>query len=155
MHLLCVFLVARGAFRRLPALPSLVVLRYELGGGLGFGELVLPLTRLSLGGSAAAARVLRGARVLGALDLFCGAPRSFARQITGRELAAMKPASLGTRRRLERAFELALTSLGALRFVASRFDVTHRLRQRADLLVDGFFSDSPERVERVFSRHDA
>jgi hypothetical protein len=110
---------------------------------------------VSLGRSVTAARVLRGARVLGAIDLFCRAPRRFARQITGRELAAMKPPSLGPRRLLKRAFELALASFGALRFVASRFDVTQRLRQRADLLVDGFFSDSPKRVERVFSRHDA
>jgi len=155
VHLLCVFLVACGALRRLPALPPLVVLGYELGGGLGICESALALARVSLSGSVATARELRGARVLGAIDLFCRAPRCFARQITGRELTAMKPPSLGPCRGFERAFELALASLGALRFVASRFDVTQRLRQRANLLVDGFFSDSPERVERVFSRHDA
>ena len=155
MHLLCVFLVARGAFCRLRVLPSLVVLGYELGGGLGRCEIVLALASVSLGGSVAAARVLGGARVLGAIDLFCHAPRRFARQIAGRELPALKPPSLGPRRRFERAFELALASLGTLRFVPSRFDVTQRLRQRPHLLVDGFFSDSPKRVERVFSRHDA
>ena len=155
MHLLRVFLFTRRAFRRTRLLPSVVVLGHELGGSLGIGEIVLAMGGVYLGVGVATASMLGGARVLGAIDLLCHAPCCTAREIARRELAAMEPPSLGHGRRFERTLELTLTPFGAFRLVPCRFDVTQRLRQRADLLVDGFFSDSLERVERVFTRHDA
>jgi hypothetical protein len=132
-----------------------MVLDDELGRDFGFGEIVSALAGVRFGRGLETARELRGARVHGAIELFGHAPRRFAREIAGRKLAAMKPPLLGAHRRCDRAFELALLSLGVLRFVPSRFDVPQRIRKRADLLVDGFFSDSPQRFERVFVRHDA
>jgi len=155
VRLLGVFLFPRRALRRTRVLPSVVMLGHELGGSLGTGEIVLAMGGVYLGVGVATARVLGGARVLGAIDLLCHAPRGTAREIARRELAAMEPRSLGPGRGFERTFQLALTPFGAFRLVPCRFDVTQRLRQRADLLVDGCFSDSPERVERVFTRHDA
>jgi len=155
VRLLRVFLFPRRAFRRTRLLPSAVVLGHELGGSLGIRQIVLAMGGVYFGVGVATASMLGGACALGAIDLLCHAPRGTVRKIARRELAAMEPTSLGPGRCFERTFELALTPFGAFRLVPRRFDVPQRLRQRADLLVDGFFSDSPERVERVFSRHDA
>jgi hypothetical protein len=149
-----VLLFARCAFRRLRVLPSLVVLGYELGGGLGLREIVLAMGGVRFGGRVSIARLLGGSSVLGAIDFFCHAKCRFARQVRRRKLTAQEPLSFGARRHVERGFELTFAPFGAIYFVPSLVDAPQRLRQRADLLVDGFFADSPERVERVFSRHD-
>jgi hypothetical protein len=149
-----ILLVARRAFRRLRVLPSLVVPGYELGGGLGLCEIMLAMDGVRFGGRVETARLLGGSRVLGAIDFFCRAPRGFARQVRRGKLTAEEPLSFVPRRRFERAFELTFAPFGAIHFVPSLFDAPQRFRERADLLVDGFFADSPERVERVFSRHN-
>jgi hypothetical protein len=149
-----VFLVARCTFRRLRLLPSLVVPGYDLGGGLGLCEILLAMAGVHFGGGVDAARMLGGSRMLGAIHFFCQDPRCFARQVRRRKLALKEPSTFGPRRRIERAFELTLAPFGAIHLVPSRFDVPQRFRQRADFPVDGFFADSPKRVERVFSRHN-
>ena len=80
--------------------------------------------------------------------------RCAAREIGCRQLALGQPLSFPCRRGGDRRFELALASLGPVGFFARGFDVAQRFRERAHLLVDVLFADPPERVERVFSRHD-
>jgi hypothetical protein len=155
MNLLRVFLVAQRPFRRARVLPSLVVLGDDLRGRLGAGEIVLAMRRLCRGGGVASARVFGGAHMLGAIDLFRNAPRGCAREVAHRELTATESISLDLGRRFDSVFEIALTACCTLCFVARRVGVPQRFRQRADLLVDRFFADSPKRVERVFTGQDA
>jgi hypothetical protein len=155
MNLLRVFLVAQSPFRRARVLPSLVVLGDDFRGRLGAGEIVLAMRRLGVGGGVASARVFGGAHMLGAIDLFRNVPRGCAREVARRELTATESLSLDFGRRFDGIFEIALTACRALRFVARRFGVPQRFRQRAYLLVDRFFADSPKRVERIFTGQDA
>ena len=154
MRLLGILFVAQGTFPRKLELPPFVVLGHELGRCLRGREIALALGSSRLGGRLATARVLDEAGLLGALDLFGNCPRRCAREVAGGELAVNQAPSLGVGGRFEHGFELALAPFRALGFLSRRFDVPQRFRQHADLLVDGFFADSPKRVERVFSGHD-
>lgn len=155
MRLLRVFLVTRHRLRRASAQPTLVMLGYHLGRGLRVEKRALPLRRALFCRGLSGAGLLYFPRFFDALHLAPQSPRGTAREIRRGKLAVREPLLFLGRRRGERAFEIALAPFRELGFVARRLDVSQRIRESAHLVVDVLFADSPERVERVFSRHDA
>jgi len=130
------------------------MLRHELRRSLRVGELALPLRGTHLCRGLTSARLLRFPRPLCALHLGPQRPSGAPREVGGGEVAALETLIFFRRRRREHALELPLAPLRAFGFVARRLDVPQRFRESAHLVVDVLLADSPERVERIFSRHD-
>jgi hypothetical protein len=154
VRLLRVFLVARFRFRRPRSLPPIVVFVHEIGRGSGVGQIALSLAGVRFGRGSFGPGLLQGAGLFGAIDLACQVPRRAAREVRRGELAARQSLLLLGCGRRERALEIELSPLRSLGVVARCFDVPQRCRESVHLAVDVLFADSPERVERIFSRHD-
>jgi hypothetical protein len=155
VRLLGVFFIARYRRCRLRTLPPLVMLRHQLGRRSSVRQIDAALGGFDLRGALPSPCLLCCARSTRPLDFGRQDERGAAREVDGGELTLREQLIFDGDRRLQRDFELALAPLDALRFVASCFDVPQRIRESAHLAVDVLCADSPERVERIFSRHDA
>jgi hypothetical protein len=154
VRLLGVFFVARRRGGLSSAKPRVVMLAHEFFFCFGFGQIKPMLHRIIFGSIEASPRLFRGSAAKSAIHVARDLPRGSAREVGRRQRAASEQLPFSRGGRGHARLELALASLRTFGFVARGFDLSQRTRESAHLAVNVLFADSPERVERVFSRHD-
>jgi hypothetical protein len=155
VRLLGVFFVARCCGGLSRAEPGVVMLAHQIFFGFGLGQIALVSGRVIFGCIEASPRLFGGLSAKGALHLARDLPGGTAREVGRRQRAAAEQLPFRRGGLCHAGFEFALARFRALGLVARSFDLSQRTRESAHLAVNVLFADSPERVERVFSRHDA